>query len=107
MTASLPPGLLEYDDGHTVRLAVAILQAIVTTSTADKTTVLRGREIRDAMAMALAEIVALEPHTKTRRLIDDHAHIARRLVAHHRSNPKLHEFTSRMNRVDLNSGGRA
>jgi hypothetical protein len=109
MTAPLPPGLLEYDEAHTERLTQAILQAIVTTSTAADTTVLRGREIRDALARALAEFVALEPAEKTCRLIEAHGHFARRLVAHHRSGNrhKLDQVKARMTRVDLASGGRA
>jgi hypothetical protein len=108
MTTDLPPGLLAYDEAHVEWLTLAILTAIITTSTIDGTTVLRGREIRDALARALAEFVALEPEAKSKRLIEDTAHHARRLVRHHRlhNNSKVQRVTSRMMRVDLSSGGR-
>jgi hypothetical protein len=107
MTIALPPSVLSYDEDHVEALTNAILQAILTTSTTDDVTVLRGREIRDALARALAEFVVLEPDHKTRRLTEDHIHFVRRLVAHHRRNPKLDQFKARMTRVDLSSGGRA
>jgi hypothetical protein len=103
----MPPGLLEYDAAHCLQLTQAILTAIVSTSTSGDATYLRGREIRDALAAALAEIVALEPEAKTLRLIEDAAHLARGLVAHHRRNPKLDQVKARMTRIDLSSGGHA
>jgi hypothetical protein len=105
MTAELLPGVLDYDDAHCEALTLAILQPIVATSTTDGIIVLHAHEIRDALSRALAELVALEPAPKTRRLIEDAAHFARRLIPHHRRNPKLQQATARMTRFDLGSGG--
>jgi hypothetical protein len=105
---TLPLGLLRYDEEHVDQLTLAILQAIITTSTTNDAVTLRGREIRHALARALAEFVALEPDSKTRRLIHDHSHFARRLVEHHRRDIRLElkQFRARMTRLGLSGGGR-
>jgi hypothetical protein len=106
MTA-LPPNLMSYDADFRDRLATELLRIIITTSTTDGVIVLRIHEIRDAIADALAEILALEGTIPSKRLIESHARRVRLQLAHHRRNPAVAKFRARAVRIDIGKAGRA
>jgi hypothetical protein len=103
--ATLPPDLLSYDDSFRERLARRLLATIIQESRVHDVLVLRIHETRDALADALAEIMALEPQHKTKRMIADHARRVGRMQAYHRKNPNVAKFKARA--TIIGKGGRA
>lgn len=81
MTARLPPGVLANDHAFRDQLAVELLRSIVTASTSNDVVVIRIHETRNAIADALAEILALEGTIPSKRLIDSHARRVRRRLS--------------------------